>query len=873
LPNQPTAKLTTFIAKKGCLAKTFGLDKKGKLIKKQPGKIIEGRYETYEVTLKKLQAGLAKLSRKKCICLGTAKRKKGGITWKDRHAELGFPDDPIPRTTEYFGFHAEPTLCLLDVDGVDLPRGEVLAILDDTVPGFKEAGKLIVPSSSAGLTGPDGALLKDSTSMHIYFIVYRGDDIGRYMEVLFDRLWLAGHGRIQVSKSGALLLRGLIDVAVGMPERLIYEAAPVLKDGVTQEMGEFKLIEGGMLDTSLLKDLTPQEYTDLKALIATAKEAIAPRRKKIIAAYEKTEVAKLVKARDILPERAKKVVAGRRKHILDDEDILYFDGAEPILCKEVLENQQKWHGKALADPLEPDYDGGSTTKACFYSNEGRPVISSFAHGQQTYHFAVTPDVKEIKEGADDDPEHRDFFPVATMRDLRRLNKRHAAVLMGSKFRVIREDWDEDNRKHLVSFLEVGAFHNFYGNKKVKVPHGDDYKCKPVGQVWMEWGERRSYDNVVFAPSGCSPHAYNLFRGFAYAPKKGDWSLMKKHTWEVICRKKQHIYDFLMTWMARVVQDPGGKRPGVAVALLGGKGIGKGQWVDYFGAIFGEAFTCVSSQKGFTGSFNMHLSKSLLVFLDEAVWGGSKADEGTLKAHITEDSILFEPKGVDAMNMRNHMNVILASNESWAIPAGIGERRFLVLNISEKYKKDFDYFQALRDERDNGGVAAMMYDLMNWDMSKVNLFDAPNTQALVEQVQATFDPTLLFWESVLERGFMLSELDGSPRKSRVEGELDDWPKRVYKEEVYTEFVDIFCRRGVQHIPAKNLFWRITRKFWKRLGDALKREGQRGIGEARLVYIEVPELYELRRMFTDALGVTFDDMEDDEGEGDVPFDDKF
>ena len=40
----------------------------------------------------------------------------------------------------------------------------------------------------------------------------------------------------------------------------------------------------------------------------------------------------------------------------------------------------------LADPLEPEYDNWSRTKAKYYWNDGAPKIHSFAHGKIIYRF-------------------------------------------------------------------------------------------------------------------------------------------------------------------------------------------------------------------------------------------------------------------------------------------------------------------------------------------------------------------------------------------------------------------------------------------------------------------------------------------------------
>jgi hypothetical protein len=54
-------------------------------------------------------------------------------------------------------------------------------------------------------------------------------DIPRYGELLFKRLWLAGHGYIALSGNGSVLIRTAIDSAVFSPERLDFVAPPVIQ--------------------------------------------------------------------------------------------------------------------------------------------------------------------------------------------------------------------------------------------------------------------------------------------------------------------------------------------------------------------------------------------------------------------------------------------------------------------------------------------------------------------------------------------------------------------------------------------------------------------------------------------------------------------
>lgn len=472
-----------------------------------------------------------------------------------------------------------------------------------------------------------------------------------------------------------------------------------------------------------------------------------------------------------------------------------------------------------------------------------------------------PAEDDNKENGDDDG----YYPSETLAALKDLNKKYAAVLLGGDFRVIREGFDKTEKKHTLSFIKVSSFYNYFANIKYPVKAGEkgELRYKQMAKVWMDWRDRRTYNDVIFSPSdNVSKQPYNLFRGFPLTPKKGDWSLMRWHIENVICAGDKEIFKYVLAWMARAVQEPGGERPGVAIVLKGGKGIGKGFFANYFGQIFGEAFLPISDSDNFTGRFNMHLSKSLVVFLDEAVWGGNKKAEGKLKSIITEPTVLFEPKGIDSIAMRNYMNIIIASNEDWVVPATGDERRFLVLHPDDCKRMDTDYFGKLAHERDNGGCEAMMHDLMSHDYSGVNLRKAPHTEALGGQVEKSLCSVHSFWHSVLARGFLLSEKEtGAPRKSSGANSVttdDEWPDYVWKYEIYEEFL-IWCRkRGERYIPSEIGFWMKMWEVWPCGKPALRirrKDEKGGLVDKIMIYT----IQEMRAAFTATTKIRFDDME--------------
>ena len=556
------------------------------------------------------------------------------------------------------------------------------------------------------------------------------------------------------------------------------------------------------------------------------------------------------KAAVILAERFESSRAGRTAFIVSPDDSCFSDNPAKLDFNDLLKE----------DPT------------------GEIIRARFEKAVPIKDLAWRPAVKDKDDtygnGGDDS------YSPETLEILDKLNKRYAAVVLGGDFRIAKEGFDPIAKKNTLSFLKLTSLYSYYANRKVDVPAGTNggTERREMAKVWMGWDGRRTYDAVVFDPSGVDrPGVYNLFKGFPLTPKEGDWSLMRKHIFEVICDNNAEHFAYVMGWMARAVQDPGGDKPGVAIVMKGGKGIGKGVFVNYFGSIFGEAFLPIADSESFTGRFNMHLSKSLVVFLDEAVWGGDKRAEGKLKQLITEPTVLFEPKGIDSITLGNYINVIIASNEEWVVPATGDERRFCVLQPSESFKQNTEYFGKIIKERKNGGAEAMMYDLLRHDYSDVDLRMAPKTIGLSEQVQQSLTSVDEFWYSVLDREFMLSDREtGRPTKTELyvgTGDRWTWPKEICKHESYAEYLH-WCKHQNQRFP-KNVqrFWTDTWKIWP--GGSPKRYKKTSRDGDRIEAILLPSLNDLRKSFTSAKNIKFLCSTCDEQPENVllPFSDQF
>jgi hypothetical protein len=423
------------------------------------------------------------------------------------------------------------------------------------------------------------------------------------------------------------------------------------------------------------------------------------------------------------------------------------------------------------------------------------------------------------------------------RRLAELNREYSVVMLGGKCLVMRQVKDPIFGRQDVVFSSFNDFRNFHGNEKYWFADGNGKaKKKTISEIWLERTDRTQFDGIVFTPDTASQNGYyNLWRGFDVESKKGQCDRLLDHIHQNIAGRDSKIYQYVMAWMAEIVQNPGGKRPGVSLVLRGKQGVGKGCLADYFGKILGNHFLHVTQASQLTGKFNNHLKDALLVFADEAFWAGDKGAEGVLKGMITEDIIMIEPKGRDPFAVKNHVRLLIASNNDWLVPAGPQERRFCVLQVSDKHQQDHKYFNKIYKEMASGGRGALLHMLLEADISGFDFYDFPKTEALLDQKLSSMSSVGKFWYECLRRG---SIKHSSPDYPGL-----DWSSTIPTEDLYRLYLNECKDRNDRH-PF------VDAEFGKKLKDlcpTMRRKRPYGTGGSRYWQYHFGTLEQCRQDF--------------------------
>lgn len=392
--------------------------------------------------------------------------------------------------------------------------------------------------------------------------------------------------------------------------------------------------------------------------------------------------------------------------------------------------------------------------------------------------------------------------------------------------------DEQDENILAGGMTFTAFKQLHAGRRIS--------GKNVAAVWTTWPERRTFGGIVFDPTGAvSVGIFNTWRGLAVTAAAGPCSLILEHIRLVWCGGNAAQFEYVIRWLALLVQRPW-EKPEVALVLRLREGTGKTIIVQILLRIFGVHGFSAAQKDQVAGKFNGHLFDKVLVVLEEAFLAGDPAAVASTKALVTNQTLGYEAKGKDALSAANFAHVISMTNHGWAVPAGEDSRRWMALDVSDGKRGDHAYFIALAAEIEKGGTAAFLHHLLGVDLTDWNPRALPNSKALhAQQVETMMrtDPVAAWWYHVLAEGSFT-----------VEGGAVDWGSEIPESDVQESYMRASAR--ARNAPT----WDAAAKRMRKMvpTGALAKSRKSGNSGRFFVY-SLPDLEEARGYFMSVTGV--------------------
>ncbi|RLK07417.1 AAA family ATPase [Ruegeria conchae] len=386
----------------GALTKTYEADETGAPRAAHRGALsrgiarLEGSSGSVKDHLEQFRNVLIDLKTSEAIVTGVP--VLDGLEWRlGTKADVENGEAEVSRSSDCFVAKPAPSLMCLDLDTKTYPEairqrlteaGGVDAVLQSVFSGFQGAGCLSRPSASTGIENPLTGHETGSAGEHLYFVAADGSDVTDFAQRLHDRLVLSGWGWGEVSKSGRVMTRTLIDRSATSPFRVVYEADAILRDMLEYRQPRTAAIsEGGLLNTTALPGLNDAEAAALKETEAAIKDGKRAEAAAVRQEWKEERLRLSTRDRSNSVRAASEMERAVEREELSGEFEIQFDDGTCATVTEILANRKAFHKRTCADPLEPDYGGGTNIAIVYTDNPAQ--ISSQAHGGVNYRLVRT----------------------------------------------------------------------------------------------------------------------------------------------------------------------------------------------------------------------------------------------------------------------------------------------------------------------------------------------------------------------------------------------------------------------------------------------------------------------------------------------------
>lgn len=249
--------------------------------------------------------------------------------------------------------------------------------------------------------------------------------------------------------------------------------------------------------------------------------------------------------------------------------------------------------------------------------------------------------------------------------------------------------------------------------------------KTIADFWVD-PVTHMYTEIAFSPIPHPPATLNYWVRSPIQPAQGNWDIVKAHLLGVICAGDGSNYDYLIKYIAHMLQHPEVK-PGVMIVLLGGQGTGKGMFFQILQRIWPGTSLLISDIQQVVGQFNAALERNFVILMDEALFSGDRKSQERMKSFVTEQTLQIEQKHQPSRTIQSVHRFFASSNHRQFSHVEADDRRLLFLGVSDKYQGNHAYFTTLAQAiNDDAVIAAMVHELLAFDLSNFNVRERPIT---------------------------------------------------------------------------------------------------------------------------------------------------
>lgn len=390
----------------------------------------------------------------------------------------------------------------------------------------------------------------------------------------------------------------------------------------------------------------------------------------------------------------------------------------------------------------------------------------------------TPEIVVVGSEAVDGPSSQDIFDELVIP----FEELHCKIVNKS-FYVKKTDDDNilmTERQITASYRDVQCGFTSMGN--------------PVSFIskWMNFNDNiNKKDDVGVYPNDslCPKNIYNMWVPFAmekyentgYIERIETRNMMLHHIM-ILCGHNQTSYDYLIGWIAMLIQKPEVKT--THPILIANQGAGKTSLIELLRKMLGsnKVFESAHPSRDVWGNFNSQMKSAYVVNLSELSSKETKGFEDRFKALITDSPLTINEKGVAQYTIQSPAKYITTTNNPNPLKTTADERRNALIRSSDELIGNKVYFGEFYHEIQDINVIRTMYDYFKeYDLTNYDYKFIPKTEHYKSLAKLSVSQEENWIESLVYENQRVDEISLSPQE--VYTKFNEWCK-IYKPSYQT-----------------------------------------------------------------------------------------
>jgi len=291
--------------------------------------------------------------------------------------------------------------------------------------------------------------------------------------------------------------------------------------------------------------------------------------------------------------------------------------------------------------------------------------------------------------------------------------------------IVYVDDNKDNIIQPIPLCEKSYRHIQCYVKETNKKGDEVYKQKRFIERWLDDPQIRKYNKMVFKPPPLrvEEQEFNTWTEIdilktSYTPNDKIIDRFLEYTNNLFNNKE--VVDYILAYFANRFQNPA-ERNKVCIILYGEEGDGKNRFFDIFKNIVGNKYYIeLESGKQLFSTHSCIEKEKLFVCVNEARGKDNYENSEILKARITTDTLLVNPKGIQEFTIDNYCDYLMTTNNHNAVNIHDKSRRYLFVETTSYYSRNSEFFNSFsNDIVENKQALRVIYEyLMKFDIKSI-----------------------------------------------------------------------------------------------------------------------------------------------------------